>query len=212
MRVKFKNNLGYRLTADLFSAGEDTPIVVFSHGLGSGRKSPRSLPISEALLKKGISSLLLDFTGHGDSEGTAEESTTDQQAADLGAAVGFLAGKGYERFGLSGASYGGASALMCAANEPRVKALVLRYSTMRACFSFKRPCYELAGKIAAPTLLIVGSLDHPILEENREFLELLRVPKALHVIPGAVHAFEEPEQIEEAARASLDWYVKHLKA
>lgn len=208
--VSFLNSRGYRLVADLLSAGDKTPVVVFSHGRGSGRKSPRSLPISEALLEKGISSFLIDLTGHGDSEGTADEATTDQWADDLKSAIRYLSEIGFSVFGLSGASYGGASALMCAAEEPRVKAIVLRYSTMRACFSFTRSCEELAGKISAPTLLIVGALDHPILEENQRFLDLLSVPKALHVIPGAVHAFEEPEHIKEATRASLRWYTNYL--
>ncbi len=208
--VTFTNSLGYKLVAELVDAGKNTPVVVFSHGRGSGRKSPRSLPISEALLTRGISSLLVDLTGHGDSEGTMEEATTDQWADDLKNAIGHLSGIGFTVFGLSGASYGGASALMCAAEEPRVKAIVLRYSTMQACFSFQRPCYELAQKIAAPTLLIVGELDHPILEENRRFLGLLNAPKSMHVIPGAVHAFEEPEQIQEAALVSLEWYAKYL--
>lgn len=210
MRVSFKNNLGYRLAADLNSAGEGTPVVIFSHGLGSGRLSPRSVPIAQGLMKAKISSFLLDFTGHGESEGSREESTTDQQSLDLKYAIDFLTEKGFAKFGLSGASFGGASALMRAAEEPRVKAIVLRYSTMRACFSFKRPCYELADKMTAPTLLIVGELDYPILEENQKFLEMLKVPKALHIIPGAVHAFEEPEQIEEAAAVSLDWFKKYL--
>lgn len=211
MRLNFKNNLGYRLAADLNAAKKGSPVVIFSHGLGSGRLSPRSLPLSKALLKENISSFLLDFTGHGESEGTREESTTNQQALDLKYAIDFLAKRGYGKFGLSGASFGGASALMRAAKEPRVRAIVLRYSTMRACFSFRKPCYELAEKIKAPTLLIVGELDHPILEENQKFLEMLQAPKALHIIPGAVHAFEEPEQIEEAAAVSLEWFKKYLK-
>lgn len=211
MKVGFKNNLGYKLVADLNSAGANTPVVIFSHGIGSGRLSPRSVPVAQALFQEKISSFLLDFTGHGESEGSQEESTTDQQSLDLKYALDFLTQEGYNKFGLSGASYGGASALMRAAEEPRVRAIVLRYSTMRACFSFRRPCYELVEKITAPTLLIVGELDHPILEENKQFLELLKVSKELHIIPGAVHAFEEPEQIEEAAQVSLKWFIKWLK-
>lgn len=211
MRISFINSLKYRLVGDLLDAGKGAPVVIFSHGLGSGRKSPRSVPIARGLEKMGISSLLVDLTGHGESEGSQKEATSNQMAADLKSAMDFLETSGFHRFGLSGASYGGAAAVMAAADESRVHALVLRYSTMRACFNFERPCYELAGHISAPTLLLVGDLDHPILEENETFLHLLRVDKKLHVIQGAVHAFEEPDQIAEATKESLDWFAQYLR-
>lgn len=210
MRITFKNNLGYTLAADIYSAGKNTPIVLFSHGFKSGRHSVRNTAIGEMLGKAGISTFLLDFTGHGESEGTLSESTTDQQSLDLKYALDVSQEKGFARFGLSGSSFGGASALMRTAEDDRVNALVLRYSTMNACFSFARPCYELAQKIHAPTLCVVGSEDHPILEENQKFLELMNAPHDLVVIPGAVHAFEEPEHIKQAGDATLKWFKKYL--
>lgn len=212
MEIKFKNNLGHTLVADLYSEGEDTPVVIFSHGFKSGRHSIRNVTIAEALRKEGISVLLLDFTGHGESEGALEESTTDQQSLDLKYAMDILGEKGFTKFGLSGSSFGGASALMRTAEDKRVKALVLRYSTMNACFSFERPCYELAEKITVATLSIVGSEDYPILEENQKFLEMLRpdTPHELTIIPGAVHAFEEPLHIQQAVDATVSWFKKYL--
>lgn len=211
MKLTFKNNLDYTIAADLYVDKEDSPVIIFSHGFKSGRHSPRNMFISQALQKQGFSTFLLDFTGHGESDGTLEESTTDQQSLDLKFALDELENKGFGKFGLSGSSFGGASALMRTAEDDRVKALVLRYSTMHACFSFKKPCYELAPKIKVPTLLIVGEKDHPILEENQQFLELLTVDKKLHIVPGAVHAFEEPEQLQDALEQTLAWYTKYLK-
>lgn len=211
MKLTFKNNLGYKLAADLYKAGKNTPVIIFSHGFKSGRHSVRNIYISDALIQNGFSTFLLDFTGHGESQGTLDESTTIQQSMDLKFAIDLLEKKGFSKIGLSGSSFGGASALMRTAEDKRVKALILRYSTMHACFNFERPCYELADKIKVPTLLIVGENDHPILEENQKFLEMLKVDKKLEIIPGAFHAFEEPDQLEIAMKATLDWYTKYLK-
>lgn len=210
MKITFKNNINYIIVADLYSFGAKSPIIIFSHGFKSGRHSPRNTFIANALREEKISVLLLDFTGHGESEGTLEESTTERQTRDLIDALNMLELKGFTRFGLSGSSFGGASALMCTARDNRVKALVLRYSTMNACFSFKRPCYELADKISVPTLCIVGENDHPILEENKKFLDMLQAPKDLVTILGAGHAFDEPDQLQQAVDVTVSWFKKYL--
>jgi len=210
MKVKLKNNLNYIIVADLYEPDKNAPVIIFSHGFKSGRHSPRNMFISEALNKNGFSTFLLDFTGHGESEGTLDESTTIQQSEDLKYCIDFLEEKGFTKIGLSGSSFGGASALMRTAEDKRVNALILRYSTMNACFNFAKPCYELADKITVPTMLIVGENDHPILEENQQFLDMLGVDKELVIVPGAIHAFEEPDQLEVAMEASLRWYEKYL--
>lgn len=204
------NNLGHRLVADLYIAAHGSPVVAFSHGLHSGRRSPRGTAIAEGLREIGFSTLLFDYTGHGESEGSEDEATPMQMAEDLKYFLDALESEGFSKIGLNGSSYGGAAALMRTAEDERVRALVLMYSTMMACFDFKRPCYELAPKIKIPTLMIVGSNDHPILEENQRFLEMLEGTKDLHVIEGAVHAFEEPAQIEEAMHTAVGWFKKYL--
>lgn len=210
MKLKIKNNLGRHLYADLNITVDNAPVVVFSHGFKSGRQSPRNVEVSKALLAGGLSTLLLDFTGHGESEGSLEESTTDQQAMDLKFFLDELEKRGFKKIGLSGSSFGGASALMRAAEDKRVKTLVLRASTMKACFSFKKPCFELASKIKIPTLLVVGENDHPIREENEEFLQMLNCPKKIHLVKGGFHVFEEPEQIADMLKATVAWFKKYL--
>ncbi len=186
--------------------------VVFAHGSGSGRHSPRNRFVARVLREAGLGTLLLDLL-------TADEDAVDAQTAELRFDIGLLADRvvgatdwlaGVEAtatlpVGYFGASTGAGAALVAAARRPsRVGAVVGRGG---------RP--DLAGnylpRVAAPTLLIVGGADEPVIGLNRQALDRLgSKEKGLHVIPGATHLFEEPGALEEVARLAADWFARHL--
>ena len=185
-------------------------IIVFSHGSGSGRRSPRNQYVAEHLRSAGLATLLLDLL-------TVEEDRHYETRFDipllterLGHAVSFLRHHATARrlpIGLFGASTGAASALRVAATMPEdVRAVVSRGG---------RP--DLAGKgllaaVKAPTLLIVGAEDHGVIELNRAARdELSRCVRELVLVPGATHLFEEPGTLDEVARLAADWFSRHLR-
>ncbi|MBI4496954.1 MAG: dienelactone hydrolase family protein [Chloroflexi bacterium] len=186
-------------------------IVLFAHGSGSSRFSPRNRFVAQELRKAGLATLLLDLL-------TPEEETIDLRTAHLRFDIEFLA----ERLiaatewvvqhpdtrglpiGYFGASTGAAAALVAAARRPDVvRAVVSRGG---------RP--DLAGAalpyVQAPTLLIVGGADVPVIALNREAMRQLRADKELIIIPGAGHLFEEPGALEEVARAATGWFQRYL--
>lgn len=186
-------------------------IVLFAHGSGSSRFSPRNRYVAELMNKRGIGTLLIDLL-------TAEEEAVDEYTGEFRFNVGMLA----ERLvvstkwlktnpitakltvGYFGASTGAAAALIAAAKLPGdISAVVSRGG---------RP--DLAGeslaKVKAPTLLIVGGVDTEVLQLNREALALIRAQKKLEIVPGASHLFEESGKLEEAAALAIDWFIKHL--
>jgi putative phosphoribosyl transferase len=186
-------------------------IVLFAHGSGSSRFSPRNTYVADLMNKKGIASLLIDLL-------TAEEEAVDEYTGQYRFDVNMLA----ERLvnstkwlkqnpatnklatGYFGASTGAAAALIAAAELPdEVKAVVSRGG---------RP--DLAGeylaKVKTPTLLIVGGDDTEVLEMNKQALKLIRVEKRLEVVPGATHLFEEPGTLQDAAVLAINWFEKHL--
>jgi putative phosphoribosyl transferase len=185
-------------------------IVVFSHGSGSGRHSPRNQYVASQLRAAGMATLLLDLL-------TASEDRRYETRFDihllterLGHAVSFVGSHAATQglaVGLFGASTGAASALRVAAGMPQtVRAVVSRGG---------RP--DLAGKgvlptVKAPTLLIVGAEDFGVIELNRAARdELTRCVRELVLVPGATHLFEEPGTLEEVARLASDWFVRHLR-
>ena len=184
-------------------------VVVFSHGSGSGRHSPRNQFVSAELRRAGLGTLLLDLL-------TVEEDRVYETRFDihlltarLGHAVSFLRGKAARLpIGLFGASTGAASALRVAAAMPdEVRAVVSRGG---------RP--DLAGAgilraVKAPTLLIVGGEDHGVIELNEAARDALSgCMRELVLVPGATHLFEEPGTLEEVARLASDWFSRHLQA
>ncbi len=202
----FRNGAGYRLAATLYvpPAPGPWPAVIFAHGLRSGRRSPRSTPIAEALAQAGIAALLFDFTGHGDSEGSFEESTFSMQLDDLRHAVAYaraLPGVDACRWGLNGASSGAAVAVALAAKEPP-SALVLRGPRLD-------DVMHLAGQLACPTLIIQGELD-PLLPHSGQFYMAMRCTKDLKVVRGADHIFQEPQAFQEALRLTVAWFSSYL--
>jgi putative phosphoribosyl transferase len=187
-------------------------VVLFAHGSGSGRHSPRNRFVAQQLRAAGLATLLIDLL-------TEEEEAEDQHTAHLRFDIGLLAQRlvgatdwlatDPRTAGLSvgcfGASTGGGAALVAAAWRPlRVGAVVSRGG---------RP--DLAGDalpaVRAPTLLIVGGDDEPVTGLNEQALTRLGAPvKKLVIIPGATHLFEEPGKLEEVARLAAEWFSRYL--
>ena len=186
-------------------------VVLFAHGSGSGRHSPRNRYVAQVLREAGLATLLIDLL-------TAEEEEVDLQTRHLRFDIGLLAERLVGatewlernpdtqdlRVGYFGASTGAGAALVAAAEHPEpVGAIVSRGG---------RP--DLAGpalpRVTAPTLLIVGGNDVPVIGMNQEAMEQLRTEKRLEIVPGATHLFEEPGALEEVARLAADWFVRHL--
>lgn len=208
--VSFRNQAGFRLVADLLvpEGAGPFPCVVFAHGLNSNRHSPRNRTVARRLVGRGIAALMLDFTGHGDSEGTLGDSTIEQQVQDLGAALDFLESQSEldrGRLGANGASSGGTVALLRAAHDPRLRALVLR--SPRA---YDQAVLQAARLVVAPTLIIVGGADTVVLDEGRALYAELAGDKRLEIIPGAGHLFEGPGEMDRVAELSAEWFAQKL--
>jgi putative phosphoribosyl transferase len=186
-------------------------VVLFAHGSGSSRHSPRNRFVAEVLQEGGLGTLLVDLL-------TAEEEEADSRtrllrfdiellARRLTAAVDWLAEQPETselRVGLFGASTGGGAALVAAADRPaRVGAVVSRGG---------RP--DLAGaalrRVQAPTLLIVGEWDEPVIELNAQARERMSAEVELEIVPRATHLFEEPGALDDVARLARAWFARHL--
>lgn len=184
-------------------------VVAFSHGSGSGRKSPRNRFVAAELRRAGLGTLLLDLLTVEEDRDYEMRFDIDLLTERLGAAVSFLGGSPATSalpVGLFGASTGAASALRVAATMPQaVRAVVSRGG---------RP--DLTGRAAlarvkAPTLLIVGANDHGVIELNEQARdELKHCTRELVLVPGATHLFEEAGTLEEVARLAAGWFARHL--
>lgn len=181
-------------------------IVLFAHGSGSGLGSPRNRFVAGAIQRAGLATLLFDLLSA--AEGADRRLVFDIPllADRLGAAVGWIARRSPTRalpIGLFGASTGAAAALVVAAREPRVAAVVSRGG--RA---------DLAGaalsRVHAPTLLVVGSRDEEVLELNRRALLHLGGRKELAIVRGATHLFEEEGALAEVAALAAEWFRRYL--
>ena len=182
-------------------------VVVFAHGSGSGRLSPRNVAVAEALHEHSLATLLFDLLTEREASDRRNVFDVDLLARRLMTAVDWTRHHPDLRelpVGLFGASTGGAAAIVAAANAPRrVAAVVSRGG---------RP--DLAGDalraIRAPTLLIVGGLDPEVLRLNREARALMRHAETrLDVVPGASHLFEEPGALERVAALAAGWFEAH---
>lgn len=182
-------------------------VVLFAHGSGSSRRSPRNRQVAAVLEASGIGTLLFDLLT--EPEANYRENVFDIQllARRLDQARRWVDSElRGERplLGYFGASTGAAAALVAEGDHPgSVAAIVSRGG---------RP--DLAGdalaRVTAPTLLIVGGADEDVLELNRQALERLRGPKRLEVVPGATHLFEEPGALERVAELATEWFAAHL--
>jgi len=203
---------GVMLDADLVVPERASGVVLFAHGSGSSRHSPRNRYVAAELQRAGLATALADLL-------TQAEEQLDARTGHLRFDIGLLASRltaltdwlagqppaAGLPVGLFGASTGAAAALVAAAGRPgRVAAVVSRGG---------RP--DLAGdylrSVRQPTLLIVGELDTVVIELNRTAVQQLSGEARLEIIPGASHLFEEPGTLEQAAQLARDWFVGHLK-
>lgn len=186
-------------------------LVVFAHGSGSSRHSPRNRHVAERLQRDGLGTLLLDLL-------TESEEAAERQTGHLRFDIELLAGRLTDtvawlegqmeleatRIGYFGASTGAGAALVAAARQPeRIGAVVSRGG---------RPdlAAEALPHVLAPTLLIVGGRDPTVLDLNRQAGEQLRCEHRLEIVPGATHLFEEPGTLDQAAHLAADWFSTHL--
>jgi alpha-beta hydrolase superfamily lysophospholipase len=202
---------GVRLDGDLHLRGEPHGVVLFAHGSGSSRHSPRNQQVAAGLRAAGLGTLLMDLLTEAEER---EDAVTRHLrfdipllAARLTGAVDWLEGPdGAPGLPVAtfGASTGAAAALITAADRPaRVRAVVSRGG---------RPdlAGDALGRVRAPTLLIVGGADHQVLQLNREAAARLRTEHALAVVPGAGHLFEEPGALQQVIDRSVDWLIRWM--
>ncbi len=183
-------------------------VVLFAHGSGSSRHSPRNLAVAKELRKSHLATLLIDLLSPEESDDPERVFDIPLLAERLHAAVRFL-GQAAETsqlpIGLFGASTGAAAALKVAAETPvSIAAVVSRGG---------RP--DLAGRttlrdVHAPTLLLVGARDPEVLRLNQAAQALLRCPHALVIVPNATHLFEEPGALDTVAEQAARWFSDHL--
>jgi putative phosphoribosyl transferase len=183
-------------------------VVVFAHGSGSGRFSPRNQYVARVLEEAGLATLLLDLLEEDEANDRSKVFDIALLARRLQSSAQWLAGQqatAHLRLGYFGASTGAGAALLAAADEDvSVGAVVSRGG---------RPdlARDVLQRVPAPTLLIVGGDDEIVLELNREAFELLTCSRQLDVIPGATHLFAEPGALEEVARLAKEWFLHYLK-
>ncbi len=205
-----------RLNGDLIIPLEPRGLVLFAHGSGSSRLSPRNRYVAEVLQEAAFATLLFDLL-------TVAEEKIDNYTAELRFDVHLLAQRLQAatdwalasdefdrqvsardlRIGYFGASTGAAAALIAAANRRDIAAIVSRGG---------RP--DLAGEalplVAAPTLLIVGGKDDVVIGMNQDAQRRMKAATRLEIVPGATHLFEEPDALEEVARLARAWFIQHL--
>ncbi len=182
-------------------------MVLFAHGSGSGRLSPRNNFVARTLQKGGLATLLIDLLEESEAQDRRKVFDIGLLADRLLAASTWLAQEAATQglgLGYFGASTGAGAALQAAARVPdSVKAVVSRGG---------RPdlAAQYLPQVTAPTLLIVGGDDAPVIEMNREALALLTCTKELVIVPGATHLFEEPGTLEQVANLALLWFRRFL--
>ncbi|AXO32866.1 dienelactone hydrolase [Micromonospora sp. B006] len=200
------------LVGDVSVPGNAGGVVLFAHGSGSSRHSPRNMAVGRALNDRGLATVLVDLL-------TPDEEARDEVTAELRFDIGMLAERlagivdwmgadpelGQLPVGLFGASTGAAAALVAAAARPdRVGAVVSRGG---------RP--DLAGSsltgVRAPTLLLVGGLDEQVIVLNEQAQDALGEVAELRIVPGATHLFEEPGALEQVAEQAGTWFTTHLR-
>lgn len=197
-----------RLDGTLSIPQNPSAVVLFAHGSGSSRLSPRNTFVSAALLSRGIATLLFDLLTPVEDAQYRNRFEIDLLTKRLLTATDWLRRHidlAPLPLGYFGASTGAAAAVRAASRlENRIAALVSRGG---------RP--DLAGRdalesLSAPTLLLVGGRDMAVIALNREAFALMKCEKQLRVIPGASHLFEEPGTLEQVAQNAADWFARHL--
>ncbi|GAA2663859.1 dienelactone hydrolase family protein [Streptomyces vastus] len=201
------------LAGDLVLPTRSSAVVLFAHGSGSSRHSPRNRMVAAELRTAGLGTLLMDLLSEREE---SHDALTGEHRFDipllgrrLVAAIDWLDGQPEARglpVALFGASTGAAAALVAAAERPeRVLTVVSRGG---------RP--DLAGdalaRVRASVLLIVGGRDCEVLRLNEEAAGMLRAPHSVHVVPGATHLFEEPGALEQVAKTAKEWCVERVRS
>jgi predicted phosphoribosyltransferase/dienelactone hydrolase len=207
-RITFNTTRGFALAGRLLlpaSLGPH-PVVVFAHGWGSGKDSPRNVAAAEALRDRGFAAFLFDFTGHGESEGTPDDSTADQQTHDLAAALdtlGKLDDIDARRIGVTGASSGAAAAVRATARDARIRALALRSPNLSG-------AEAAVPGVRVPTLLVVGEHDEAIRAVLDPVIGRFAGTTTLEIVPGGDHLFSDPAARTRATEATVAWFTEHL--
>ena len=200
---------GIHIDADVTIPPNAVGLVVFVHGSGSSRHSPRNQSVAAELRSVSLGTVLMDLL-------TPEEERVDQFSGHLrfdisflarrvGAVIAQLRGEMSLPFGLFGASTGAAAALVAAARHPGdISAVVARGG---------RPdlAAPVLSAVTCQTLLVVGGADHDVMELNRKAMARMTADVRLEVVPGASHLFQEPGALETVARLAADWLTRHLK-
>jgi len=195
----------HRLEGSLYLPRSPHRLVIFAHGSGSSRFSPRNRYVAERLVAQGFACVLFDLLTAEEGEFRRNVFDIELLGARVGEAIDWVRDSDIARLpiGLFGASTGAAAALVAAADEPSVAAVVSRGG---------RP--DLAGdalrRVQAPTLLIVGGLDYGVIELNRSAQQLLRCRSRLDIVPGATHLFEEPGTLDSVVERAAKWFSESL--
>ena len=198
---------GVRLGGSLTVPDASTGIVVFAHGSGSSRHSPRNRFVAEQLNRAGLSTLLFDLLTDAEAADRGNVFDTELPAGRLLAATAWLSTRPDTRdltVGYFGASTGAAAALLAAA-EPGCPARAIVSRGGRPDLAMPR-----LAQVTVPTLLIVGGADTGVLKLNREAQARLGGPSRLDVVPGATHLFDEPGTLETVAQLATEWFTEHL--
>jgi len=183
-------------------------IVLFAHGSGSSRQSPRNNYVAGVLQKSGFATFLFDLL-------TREEEAIDMYTRRYRFDIDLLSDRlvlvtdwisknyNYLQIGYFGASTGAAAAIISSVKSPGIRAIVSRGG---------RPdlAIDYLAELKSPTLLIVGGYDIPVIKLNQTALERIAVEKKLEIVPGATHLFEEQGALEQVARLAADWFLKYL--
>jgi len=202
---------GVTLTADLSVPASPRGLIVFAHGSGSSRHSPRNRSVAHVLQHGHFATLLIDLLS--EEEDLVDAATSEYRFNIPLLAHRLIAAVDWARnsppvtllsIGLFGASTGAAAALIAAERRPAmIGAVVSRGGRTDL-------AQESLDLVTAPTLFIVGGRDEVVIELNRRSLAHLKGPKEMEIVPGATHLFEEPGALEHVARSARDWFARYL--
>jgi dienelactone hydrolase len=206
---KFESEIGaLKLPADVAVPEGASGVVIFAHGSGSSRLSPRNVHVAARLNQAGLATVLFDLLTENEAADRANVFDIPLLGGRMAQAVDFAGARPELNglpIGLFGASTGAAAALLAAAEYGgAISAVVSRGG---------RPDLALDHlvRVRAATLLIVGGFDEPVITMNRTALAALRCEKRLEIVPGATHLFEEPGTLDRVVALASDWFTRHLR-